>query len=58
MSEKITQFLKEHELININLLEQRCGMPRSTIDKCLYRGRKIPIKHQEKLIEVLKNYGF
>lgn len=55
-SDKIINFLKAHELISINALEKKCGLPQSTIYKA-QNGRTLPEKYHESLIKELKRYG-
>jgi transcriptional antiterminator len=57
-SDTIVAFLQQRPLISIHQLEDRLGIPQSTIAKAVKGVRNIPEKHQEGLINELKKYGY
>jgi hypothetical protein len=54
----ILRFLKAHPCINMNALEREAGLPKRTIKLNEKNFRRIPMKHHDRVMEVLKNYGF
>lgn len=55
--ESLIEWLKSHHLINISALCREAGINRSNFDKSLKMGLISP-KHEIKLIEILKHYGY
>ena len=55
-SNTIIQWLKEHDLININGLHKKLQLPSKTIR--LDGSRKIPDKYIKPIAEILAEYGF
>lgn len=53
----LVEWLKCHELINISALCREAGINRSNFDKSL-KMRLISPKHENILIDILKNYGY
>lgn len=63
MSNKIDKaitWLQEHELISINRLEKKIGIPQRVLSKVVKEldGRTLPEKYHKDLITELKKYGF
>jgi len=56
-TESLVEWLKCHELINISALCRQTGINRSNFDKSLKMGL-ISSKHENKLIDILKKYGY
>lgn len=58
--EKAIAWLQEHDLITINRLEKKVGIPPRQLHKVLsgFEGRKLPEKYHAGLINELKKYGF
>lgn len=56
-SENLSEWLKSRPLINISALCRNAGINRSNFDKSLKMGLISP-KHEIKLIEILKHYGY
>lgn len=57
-SDKITAFLKTHDLISLNALEKRCSIPQGTLSKAVTGVRNISENHIQKLSVELKKYGY
>jgi len=57
-SKLICDFLQSRKLICIKALEERCGLPNTTISQALNGSRKIPKKHLALITAVLVLYGF
>jgi hypothetical protein len=55
--QSLVEWLKCHELINISALCRQTGINRSNFDKSLKMGLISP-KHENKLIDILKKYGY
>ena len=58
MNKKIIDFLKEHPLIAIAVLEKKCNVSASTIANAMAGRRGLPQKHIDKIVTELKKYGF
>jgi len=58
MQEKIIEFLKERPALSVNQLEKEAGLPPTTLSKAVRGERKLNDSHIEKLLPVLKKYGF
>ena len=58
--EKAITWLQEHELISINRLERKIGIPQRVLSKVVtgLDGRGLPDKYHEALIAEIKKYGF
>ena len=56
-NETLIEWLKNHKLINISGLCKLAGINRSNFDKSLKMGLISP-KHENTLINILKNYGY
>lgn len=54
----ILEWLKEHDLISINGLEIRVGIPQRVLQKALKGDRPLPKKYLKPLINELKKYGY
>ena len=55
--ESLVEWLKSHPLVNISALCREAGINRSNFDKSLKMGIISP-KHENKLVKILKNYGY
>jgi hypothetical protein len=55
--EKLIEWLRCHELINISALCREAGINRSNFDKSIKMGIISP-KHENKLVNILKKYGY
>lgn len=53
-------WLQEHELISINRLEKKVGIPQRVLSKVVtgLDGRGLPDKYHDALFAELKKYGF
>lgn len=53
-------WLQEHDLISINRLEKKIGIPQRVLSKVVtgLDGRTLPEKYHATLIAELKKYGF
>lgn len=53
-------WLQEHDLISINRLENKIGIPQRVLSKVVNQldGRTLPDKYHKDLITELKKYGF
>lgn len=51
-------FLKNRRALSINMIEQEAKMPQGTLSKYLRGVKRLPDKHRENLLAVLKKYGF
>ena len=56
-SNNLIDWLKSHPLVNFSALCREAGINRSNFDKSLKMGTISP-KHQNKLVKILKNYGY
>lgn len=58
--EKAIIWLQDHDLISINGLEKKIGIPQRVLSKVIsgQDGRKLPVKYHEALFAELKKYGF
>lgn len=56
-SDLICDFLKSHELISVNALEEKLQIPASTIGQALNGNRLIPSKHIYCILCELAKYG-
>jgi len=56
-NESLVEWLKSHPLINISALCREACINRSNFDKSLKMGIISP-KHENKLVKILKNYGY
>ena len=52
------EWIKNRRALSINMIEQEAKMPQGTLSKYLRGVKKLPDKHREKLLAVLKKYGF
>lgn len=57
-SEKILKYLKSRPSISIQILEKECKIPLQSIAKAMVGVRVIPSEHCEKIIAVLRKYGY
>ena len=57
-SDMICDFLRSHNLISVNALEEKLNIPQSTIGKAMNENRLIPTKHIFPIICELSRYGF
>lgn len=58
MEEKIVRFIKERPALSVNHLEKEAGLAQGTLSKAIRGVRRLNPNHIEKLIPVLKRYGF
>lgn len=56
-AEQVLKFLRTHELISLNALEKKLGIPQSTLYKAIHDIRDLPAKHIPQLKAELKAYG-
>lgn len=58
--DKAIKWLQTHELISINRLEKKIGIPQRVLSKVVKEldGRELPEKYHNDLIKELKKYGF
>lgn len=58
--EKAIEWLQTHDLISINRLEKKVGIPQRVLSKVIKQldGRDLPEKYHDDLIKELKRYGF
>jgi hypothetical protein len=56
--EHVLEWLKEHDLISINALEIKAGIPQRNLHKVLNGQRPLPVKYHKVLIKILKGYGY
>lgn len=58
--DKAIAWLQEHDLIAINRLESKLGIPQRVLSKVVKAtdGRQLPEKYHEGLFAELKKYGF
>jgi len=58
MQEKIISFLKERPALSINQLEKEAGLAPTTLSKAVRGERNLNETHIQKLLPILKKYGF
>ena len=59
LSDDIILWIKSKPLINVSKLEREAGCPSGTISQCISNsGRNISFAHIDRIIMVLKNYGY
>ena len=56
--EDVFIWLKEHDLITINRLEKKVGIPQRSLSKAMAGIRDLPEKYHADLIAELKKYGY
>lgn len=58
--DKAITWLQSHDLISINRLEKKIGIPQRVLSKVVKEldGRTLPDKYHKDLITELKKYGF
>lgn len=58
--EKAIKWLRDHDLIAINRLEKKIGIPQRVLSKAItgIDGRSLPEKYHTLLFNELKKYGF
>lgn len=56
--DKILDWIKEHDLLSINRLEERAGIPQRSLHKALNGVRPLPNKYVKPLEKILKKYGY
>lgn len=58
--EKAIEWLQAHDLISINRLEKKIGIPQRVLSKVVKKldGRELPEKYHAGLFAELKKYGF
>lgn len=54
----LTNWLCKNDLIVINRLEERAGIPQRVLSKALKGDRPLPDKYIKPLIKILKQYGY
>lgn len=57
---KAIAWLRTHDLISINRLEKKVGIPQRVLSKVItgLDGRTLPEKYHEALLTEIKKYGF
>jgi hypothetical protein len=58
MKERIRVFFETHTAISVSVIEKEAEVPADTIRHFLNKQRDLPQKHLDKIIVVLKKYGF
>jgi chromosome partitioning protein len=58
MQEKIIEFFKERPALSVNQIEKEAGLPPTTLSKAVRGERNLNEAHIQKLIPILKKYGF
>jgi chromosome partitioning protein len=56
--EKLLDWLKDHDLLSINRLEERVGIPQRSLHKAIKGIRPLPEKYEQPLTKELKKYGY
>jgi hypothetical protein len=56
--DKLLEWIREHDLLSINRLEERAGVPQRVLSKALKGDRPLPKKYIDPLIKQLKKYGY
>jgi hypothetical protein len=56
--DKLLDWIREHDLLSINRLELRAGVPQRVLQKALQGDRPLPDKYAKPLIKELKKYGY
>lgn len=56
--DKLLDWLNDHDLISINRLEERAGIPQRVLSKALKGTRPLPEKYCKPLAKILKEYGY
>lgn len=55
---RILKFLEEHPCLSLRCLEEVAGIPPTTLNKVKRQERELNEDHINKLIPVLKKYGY
>jgi predicted transcriptional regulator len=55
---KILKFLEDRPCISVKCIEEKSGIPLSTIGQAIGGKRDLPMKSIEKIIDELKKYGY
>jgi hypothetical protein len=55
---KLTAWLADRPLLNINALERLCNVPQASISKAIGGTSPLSPKHVPALADALKKYGF
>ena len=58
MQEKIIEFFKERLALSVNQIEKEAGLPPTTLSKAIRGERNLNEVHIQKLVPILKKYGF
>ncbi|MFN8257700.1 MAG: hypothetical protein U0W24_18540 [Bacteroidales bacterium] len=58
MQEKIIEFFKERPALSVNQIEKEAGLPPTTLSKAIRGERNLNKVHIQKLVPILKKYGF
>jgi uncharacterized protein YcgL (UPF0745 family) len=56
--DKLLDWIRDHDLLSINRLEERAGVPQRVLQKALKGERPLPAHHAKKLEKELKKYGY
>jgi hypothetical protein len=56
--DKLLDWIREHDLLSINRLEERAGVPQRVLQKALKGERPLPAHHAKAIIDLLVEYGF
>jgi hypothetical protein len=56
--DKLLDWIREHDLLSINRLEERADVPQRVLQKALKGERPLPARHVKKLEKELKKYGY
>lgn len=55
-SAAVRQFLNDNPALRLTALEREMGIPTRTLQR-VKDGRDLPVKHEDKVLDVLKKYG-
>lgn len=56
--DKLLDWIKDHDMLSINRLEERAGIPQRVLAKALKGDRPLPDKYVKPLEKILKKYGY
>lgn len=56
--DKLLAWIEEHDLLSINRLEERAGIPQRSLHKAIKGIRPLPDKYIKPLKKILKEYGY
>jgi hypothetical protein len=56
--QKLLDWIKSRDLLSINRVEERCGIPQRMLQKALKELQPLPDKYVPSLQKELKKYGY